>query len=88
MAQIRERSSEIGRLSESTRTGVARLQRSMHQAASGMEPFQLNGAGVTVTHVPEATDVDELEQIAAASTVYREEDMTALEATDGARASV
>lgn len=88
MAQIRERSGEIGRLSESTRTGVARLQRSMHQAASGMEPFQLNGDSATVASLPEAADVDDLEQIAASSTVYREEDMTALEGTDGARVSV
>ena len=86
MAQIRECSMEIGKLSDATRTGVSRLQRSMHQAVSGLGQFRLDGSAPVVVPVPAA--VDELDNIAVASRVYREEDMSALEQAEIARASV
>ena len=86
MAQIRECSMEIGKLSDATRTGVSRLQRSMHQAVSGLGQFRLDGSAPVVVPAPAA--VEELDNIAVASRVYREEDMSALEQAEIARASV
>ena len=86
MAQIRECSVEIGKLSDATRTGVSRLQRSMHQAVSGLGQFHLDGAAPIVVPAPAA--VDGLDNIAVSSRIYREEDMSALEQAEIARASV
>lgn len=86
MAQIRECSVEIGKLSDATRTGVGRLQRSMHQAVSGLGQFRLDGTAPVV--MPNPAAVDELDSIAVSSRVYREEDMSALEHAESARASV
>ncbi len=85
MAQIRERSVEIGKLSDATRSGVGRLQRSMHQAFTGLDQFQLDTRAAST---PAPAAVKELDKIAVPSRVYREEDMSALEAAEGARASV
>lgn len=86
MAQIRERNMEIGKFSEATRLGVARLQRSMRDASDSLGRFRTEG-GVTV---PEAAvaERDELEPIGAAARVYREEDMSALESAEQNRATV
>jgi twitching motility protein PilJ len=86
MAQIRERNMEIGKFSEATRLGVARLQRSMRDASAGLSQFRLDGG-------EERSDSDkanpeELEPIRVASRVYLEEDMSALETAEQARASV
>jgi len=83
MAQIRERNIEIGKFSETTRTGVSLLQRSMHDAAAGLEQFRLDSGSS-----PAPAQVDGLEKIAVASRVYREEDMSSLEVTEQTRASV
>jgi len=85
MAQIRERNLEIGKFSESTRGGVARLQRSMRDASESLARFKAErDRGRTHS----ASDVAELEQIPAAPRVYREEDMSALENAGRTRASV
>lgn len=86
MAQIREYSVEMGKLSDATRTGVGRLQRSMHQAVSGLGQFRVDDSAVAGESTPAV--VEELDSIAVSSRVYREEDMSALEEAQGARASV
>jgi methyl-accepting chemotaxis protein len=86
MTQIRERNMEIGKYSESTRVGVARLQRTMRDASESLGKFRL-GAERPATE-PQPAHPEELERIAAAPRVYREEDMTALESAERARASV
>ena len=66
----------MGKLSDATRTGVGRLQRSMHRAVSGLGQFRvgrLSGRGRIHPAV-----VEELDSIAVSSRVYREEDMSAL----------
>lgn len=86
MAQIRERNMEIGKFSEATRLGVARLQRSMRDASAGLGQFRLEGAAELTES--SAGNPEELEPIGVASRVYLEEDMSALEAAEQARASV
>lgn len=86
MAQIRERNVEIGKFSEATRLGVARLQRSMRDASHGLSQFRIDQA--VVLSESAAANREELEPIGAASRVYLEEDMSALEAAEQARASV
>jgi methyl-accepting chemotaxis protein len=86
MTQIRERNLEIGKVSESTRVGVARLQHAMQDAAESLGKFK-SGAGER-TAENQAIQVEELEQIGVAPTVYREEDMSALESSEPTRASV
>lgn len=86
MAQIRERNKEIGKFSEATRLGVSRLQRSMRDAAESLGQFRIDvGAEVADSSVGE---LEELEPIAAAARVYREEDMSALESEEQKRATV
>jgi methyl-accepting chemotaxis protein len=86
MTQIRERNLEIGKFSESTKRGVSRLQTKMRDAAQSLAQFRPGGGAATADGAP--TRVEELEQIAVAPTVYREEDMTALESTERSKASV
>lgn len=83
MAQMREHNMDIGKFSEATRTGVSHLQRSMHDAAAGLEQFRLD----SVTS-PAPAEMDGLGKMAIASRVYREEDMSSLEGAGEARASV
>jgi twitching motility protein PilJ len=84
MTQIRERNIEIGKFSESTRMGVGRLQRAMRDASESLGKFK---AGSAAAHADDAsTERDELEPIGVAPRVYREEDMSALETSQKARA--
>ena len=84
MTQIRERNIEIGKFSESTRMGVGRLQRAMRDASESLGKFK---AGSAAAHADDAsTEPDELEPIGVAPRVYREEDMSALETSQKARA--
>lgn len=86
MRQIGERNLEIGKASESTRVGVARLQRAMQDASESLGKFRLGaGRGASET---QAIQVEELEPIGVAPRVYREEDMSALESAEPTRASV
>jgi len=86
MTQIRERNLEIGKVSESTRVGVTRLQHAMQDAAESLGKFK-SGAGER-TPENQAIQLEELEPIGVAPTVYREEDMSALESSEPTRASV
>jgi twitching motility protein PilJ len=86
MTQIRERNLEIGKFSESTRVGVGRLQRTMRDASESLGKFKAGGAAVHSDGMN--AELDELEPIGVATRVYREEDMSALEASEQARASV
>ena len=86
MAQIRERNVEISKFSEATRLGVARLQRSMREASDGLGQFRIDPAAAAP--VSDTANPETLEPIGAASRVYLEEDMSALEAAEQARASV
>ena len=86
MTQIRERNLEIGKVSESTVIGVGRLQRAMRDASESLGQFK--PVGTTRVTGSEAVQVEEVESIGVAPTVYREEDMTALEAGEPSRASV
>jgi len=84
MTQIRERNIEIGKFSESTRMGVGRLQRAMRDASESLGKFK---AGSAAAHADDASaEPDELEPIGVAPRVYREEDMSALETSEKARA--
>jgi twitching motility protein PilJ len=86
MTQIRERNLEIGKFSESTRVGVGRLQRTMRDASESLGKFKAGGAAVHSDGMN--AELDELEPIGVATRVYREEDMSALETSEQARASV
>lgn len=86
MTQIRERNTEIGKFSESTRVGVGRLQRTMRDASESLGKFK-TGGGVSRSDISSA-ERDELEPIGVAPRVYREEDMSALEGSEQTRASV
>jgi twitching motility protein PilJ len=86
MTQIRERNQEIGKFSESTRVGVGRLQRTMRDASLSLGNFKAEGAPARSNNV--SAELDELEPIGVAPRVYREEDMSALETSEQARASV
>ena len=77
---------EIGKFSETTRVGVARLHKTMRDASERLGPFK---AGDGNRHAAgEASELDGLEPIGVAPRVYREEDMSALETAEQARASV
>jgi methyl-accepting chemotaxis protein len=86
MTQIRERNLEIGKVSESTVIGVGRLQRAMRDASESLGQFKPVGTPRVTGN--ETVQVEEVESIGVAPTVYREEDMTALEAGEPSRASV
>jgi len=86
MSQIRERNLEIGKFSETTQRGVARLQKSMRDASDSLGQFKAD-SGPETAAAP-SSEPDDLETIGVASRVYREEDMSALESAERARASV
>ena len=86
MTQIRERNLEIGKVSESTVIGVGRLQRAMRDASESLGQFKPVGTPRVTGN--ESVQAEEVESIGVAPTVYREEDMTALEAAEPSRASV
>ena len=86
MTQIRERNMEIGKFSESTKLGVLRLQRSMRDASDSLGKFRLGTSRVAVEH--RAVFAEDLERIAAAPRVYREEDMSAFETAERVTATV
>jgi len=86
MTQIRERNMDIGKFSESTKLGVLRLQRSMRDAADSLGKFRLGASRAVVE--PRAVLAEDLERIAAAPRVYREEDMSAFESTERVTATV
>jgi twitching motility protein PilJ len=86
MAQIRERNLEIGKFSEATQRGVNKLQSSMRDASDSLGQFRIEESAALPAE--KVADLDELESIPAATRIYREEDMSALEAADRARASV
>ena len=86
MTQIRERNTEIGKFSEGTRLGVGRLQRAMRDASESLGKFKAGGAAAPGNDM--SAELDEVEPIGVAPRVYREEDMSALETSEQARASV
>lgn len=86
MAQIRERNLEISRFSESTQLGVTSLQESMREASRSLGQFRIDSRASLPEEDLEETA--ELEHIPAATRVYREEDMSALEVADAVRATV
>jgi len=86
MTQIRERNTEIGKFSEGTRLGVGRLQRTMRDASTSLGKFKAGGAAAPGNDM--GAELDEVEPIGVAPRVYREEDMSALETSEQARASV
>ena len=69
-----------------TQRGVNKLQSSMRDASDSLGQFRIEEN--TARPVEKVADLDELESIPAATRIYREEDMSALEAADRARASV
>lgn len=86
MTQIRERNLDISKVSESTRVGVSRLQRAMQDASDSLGQFRAESGNRILD--TQTIRVDELEPIGVAPTVYREEDMSALETAEPSRASV
>ena len=86
MTQIRERNLEIGKFSETTRVGVARLQKTMRDASESLGKFKSDGD--SRIGAAETAELDDLAPIGVAPRVYREEDMSALETAEQARASV
>ncbi|MCB1700429.1 MAG: hypothetical protein KDI14_06270, partial [Halioglobus sp.] len=86
MTQIRERNLEIGKFSEFTKLGVARLQKTMRDASESLAQFRSGGSTVIAGAV--RTRIEDLEQIGVAPRVYLEEDMSALEDAEQVRASV
>jgi len=86
MAEIRERNMEIGELSESTQVGVLALQKSMREAAENLGEFRIDGQSA---HPQQGVgEVEDLDKVRAATQVLREEEMSALESTAPARASI
>ena len=88
MAEIRERNLEISELNETAQKGVNSLQRSMREAAQNLGQFRIDGSSAYQAAVESEGDVNELESIRAATQVYREEEMSALESAEKARASL
>ena len=86
MTQIRERNLEIGKFSEFTKLGVARLQKTMRDASESLAQFRSGGSNAMAGAV--RTRIEDLEQIGVAPRVYLEEDMSALEDAEQVRASV
>jgi methyl-accepting chemotaxis protein len=86
MTQIRERNMEIGKYSESTRLGAARLQRTMRDASDSLGRFRLGTRRAAAEARP--VSAEDLERIAVAPRVYREADMSAMERADRVAATV
>jgi len=88
MAEIRERNLEISELNETAQKGVNSLQRSMRDAAQNLGQFRIDGDSAYQSPAATEEDVGDLESIRAATQVYREEEMTALESAEKTRASL
>ncbi|PLW70322.1 methyl-accepting chemotaxis protein [Pseudohalioglobus lutimaris] len=88
MAEIRERNLEISELNETAQKGVNSLQRSMRDAAQNLGQFRIEGDSAYQAAVATEGDVSDLESIRAATQVYREEEMSALESAEKTRASL
>ncbi len=88
MAEIRERNLEISELNETAQKGVNSLQRSMRDAAQNLGQFRIDGDSAYQAAVTVEGEVSDLESIRAATQVYREEEMSALESAEKTRASL
>lgn len=88
MAEIRERNLEISELNETGQKGVNTLQKSMRDAAQNLGQFRIDGDSAYQAAAAADGDVSDLENIRAATQVYREEEMTALESAEKTRASL
>jgi twitching motility protein PilJ len=86
MARIRERNLEIGEFSESAQIGVTRLQQSMQEAGGKLGQYRIGHAAPP--RAASLAEISELERNRPAKKVYREEEMTALEAAKQSRAMV
>lgn len=86
MAEIRERNLDISELSESNKLGVAALQRSVGEVAENLDLFRMDDSSAYQRAMP--GDVEDLGTVRAASQVYREDEMTALEKVQPTRASI
>ena len=84
MAEIRERNLEISELSASTQDGVNALQSRVGEVAEGLDHFRTESDSAYQRSMPG----EELEPVRTATRVYREEEMSALEAAQPTRASV
>ena len=84
MAEIRERNLEISELSASTQDGVNALQCCVGEVAEGLDHFRTESDSAYQRSMPG----EELEPVRTATRVYREEEMSALEAAQPTRASV
>jgi len=85
MAEIRERNQEIGKFTETTQSGVTRLQKSMREAVRNLGQFQLQTVADPVQET--ASPTGNVEPIRLAAKVYREEDMGFPEAAGPATAT-
>jgi len=78
MSEIRDRNLEISEFSEYTQGGVGNLQKSMRDVAENLSQFK----------VGEADQPEKALRSAGARKVYGEDEMSAMESTDGKRLSV
>ncbi len=85
MAEIRERNQEIGKFTETTQSGVTRLQKSMREAVRNLGQFQLET--VADREQETAPAPGNVEPIRLAARVYREEDNGVLGAAGPATAT-
>ena len=88
MAEIRERNLEISELNETAQKGVNSLQRSMRDAAQNLGQYRIDGDSAYQAASSAEGEVSDLESIRAATQVYREEEMSALESAEKTRASL
>ncbi|MEH6585429.1 MAG: methyl-accepting chemotaxis protein [Halioglobus sp.] len=86
MAEISERNLEITELNEVAQKGSNAVQQSMRSAASNLGQFRIDND--TAYQASIGGEVEDLESIRAASQVYREEEMSALESAQPKRASI
>ena len=85
MDEIRERNLDISEYSESTQVGVSSLKTSMRDVAKNLRQFKIDEARAK-EHKP--STVEDLKNISSAKKIYREDEMSALEAAKDARVSV
>jgi twitching motility protein PilJ len=85
MAEISERNLEITELNEVAQKGVIALQQSMRSAASNLGQFRIDSDSA---YQAVGGELEDLDSIRAASQVYREEEMSALESTEQKRVSI
>ncbi|MEP1471356.1 MAG: methyl-accepting chemotaxis protein [Halieaceae bacterium] len=79
MSEIRERNVDISEYSEFTQIGVSSLQKSMRDVAQNLSEFKIEEAP-SATSVSNLKGPRDLEHLQEAGRVYREEEMSALEA--------